>query len=75
MEGWRISWFEPWVGKIPEKGTAAHSSILAWRNLWSEKPGRVQSMGLQKKSDTTEQLSRHTQRDGTVTVTSRGGAF
>ena len=31
-----------------EKGTAAHSSILAWRILWTEEPGRLQSMGPQR---------------------------
>ena len=31
-----------------EKEMATHSSILAWRILWAEKPGRLQSMGLQK---------------------------
>ena len=24
-----------------EKGIATHSSILAWRILWTEKPGRL----------------------------------
>ena len=24
-----------------EKGTATHSSILAWRSQWAEKPGRL----------------------------------
>ena len=28
-----------------EKGVATHSSILAWRIPWTEKPGRLQSMG------------------------------
>ena len=28
-----------------EKGTATHSSILAWRIPWTEEPGRLQSMG------------------------------
>ena len=28
-----------------EKGMATHSSILAWRILWPEKPGGLQSMG------------------------------
>ena len=37
---------------------ATHSSILAWRIPWTEEPGRLQSMGLQK-SDTTEQLNHH----------------
>ena len=27
-----------------EEGMATHSSILAWRILWTEKPGRLQSM-------------------------------
>ena len=31
-----------------EKGTATHSSILTWRNAWTEEPGRLQSMGLQR---------------------------
>ena len=36
-----------------EKGMATHSSILAWRILWTEEPGGLQSMGSQK-ADTTE---------------------
>ena len=28
-----------------EKGMAIYFSILAWRNPWTEKPGRLQSMG------------------------------
>ena len=31
-----------------EKEMAAHSSILAWKVPWTEDPGRLQSMGLQK---------------------------
>ena len=31
-----------------EKETATHSSILAWRILWAEKPDRLQSMGSQR---------------------------
>ena len=31
-----------------EKGMATHSSILAWRVLWTEKPGRRQSMRSQR---------------------------
>ena len=30
-----------------EKGMATYSSILTWRTLWIEEPGRLQSMGLQ----------------------------
>ena len=41
-------------GSIPgsedllEKGMATHSSILAWRVPWTEEPGGLQSMGLQR---------------------------
>ena len=31
-----------------EKGTATHSSILAWRIPWTEEPGGLQSTGLQR---------------------------
>ena len=31
-----------------EKGMATHSSILAWRIPWTEEPGRLQSIGLQR---------------------------
>ena len=27
---------------------ATHSSILAWKTLWTEEPGRLQSIGSQK---------------------------
>ena len=35
-----------------EKEMATHSSILAWRILWTEEPDRLQSMGSQE-SDMT----------------------
>ena len=31
-----------------EEGVATHSSILAWRNPWTEEPGGLQSVGLQR---------------------------
>ena len=31
-----------------EKQMATHSSILAWRILWTEEPGGLQSMGSQR---------------------------
>ena len=37
---------------------APHSSTFAWKILWKEEPGRLQSMGLLK-SDTTERLHFH----------------
>ena len=29
-------------------GMATHSSVLAWRMPWTERPGGLQSMGLQR---------------------------
>ena len=42
---------ETWVQSLGqedplEKGTATHSSILAWRIPWTEEPGGLQSLGL-----------------------------
>ena len=31
-----------------EKAMATHSSILAWKTPWTEKTGRLQSMGSQR---------------------------
>ena len=31
-----------------EEGMATHPSILAWRIPWTEEPGGLQSMGLQR---------------------------
>ena len=31
-----------------EKEMATHSSIFAWRTPWTEEPGGLQSMGLQR---------------------------
>ena len=31
-----------------EKEMATHSNILAWRNPWTEEPGGLQSVGLQR---------------------------
>ena len=44
---------ETWVQSLGqedplEKGMATHSSILAWRMPWTEEPGRLQSIGLQR---------------------------
>ena len=42
---------------------APHSSTLAWKILWAEEPGRLQSRG-RKESDTTEQLHFHFEEHG-----------
>ena len=44
---------ETWVRSLGredplEEGMATHFSILAWRIPWTEKPGRLQSMGSQR---------------------------
>ena len=44
---------ETWVRSLGqedplEKEMAIHSSTLAWKILWTEKPGRLQSMGSQR---------------------------
>ena len=47
-----IMW-ETWVWSLGqedplENGMATHSSVLAWRIPWTEEPGGLQSMGLQR---------------------------
>ena len=44
---------ETWVRSLGqevalEKGMATHSSLLAWRIPWTEKPGGLQSMRSQR---------------------------
>jgi len=38
----------PRSGRFPRKENGNHSGILAWRIPWTEEPGRLQSMGLQR---------------------------
>jgi len=38
-----LGWEDP-----QEKGMATHSSILVWRILWTEEPGRLQPIGSQE---------------------------
>ena len=40
---WSLGWEDPL-----EKGMATHSSICAWRILWTEESGGLQSMGSQR---------------------------
>ena len=44
---------ETWVQSLDwedplEEGMATHSSILTWRIPWTEEPGGLQSIGLQR---------------------------
>ena len=53
------TWVQSLGWKDPlEKEMATHFSILAWRILWIEEPGRLQSMGSQE-SDMTWRLNHH----------------
>ena len=38
----------PGSGRSMEKGAATHSSVLGWRIPWTEEPGRLQSIGLNR---------------------------
>ena len=40
--------FDLFVRKTLEKRMATHSSILSWRTPWTEEPGGLQPMGLQR---------------------------
>ena len=43
------TWVQSLVWEDPlEEGMAVHPSILAWRIPWTEEPGGLQSMGLQR---------------------------
>jgi len=49
---------EMWVPSLGqedplEEEMATHSSILAYKILWTEEPGRLQSMGVDKESNTS----------------------
>ena len=39
------TWVQPLGWEDLEEGMATYSSILAWRILWTEELGRLQSMG------------------------------
>ena len=44
---------ETWVQSLDqkdplEKGMATHSSVLAWRIPWTEEPGGLEPVGLQR---------------------------
>ena len=45
-----------WEGPL-EKDIATHSRILAWRILWTEKPGGLQSLGSQSQTRPSTQVS------------------
>ena len=38
----------PGLGRSPGEGNGTHSSILAWRILWTQEPSGLQPIGSQK---------------------------
>ena len=51
----------------PEEGMESHSSILAWRIPWTEKPGKLRSIGLQRVGHDWSDLARtHTYQQGAL---------
>ena len=53
MQVQSLGWEDPL-----EEEMVTYSSILAWKIPWTEKPGRLQFMGLDcKESDMTKQLT------------------
>ena len=53
MQVQSLGWEDPL-----EKETVTHFSILAWRIPWTEEPGGLQSMGLQRTGHDLSDLAR-----------------
>ena len=56
---------EMWVGSLGredslQEGMATHSSTLAWRIPWTEEPGGLQSIRVEKSQTLLKRLSTHT---------------
>ena len=58
----------PFLGQEdpPEKGMATHSSILVWRIPWTDEPGVLQPIGLQRATNMTEALTNNNLRFGVL---------
>ena len=62
---------ETWVQSLgPEdplkEGRATHSNVLAWRIPWTEEPGGLQSMGLQRVRHNWSDLAQQHKHNGRV---------
>ena len=54
-----LDWDDP-----VKKEMATHSSILAWEIPWTEEPGRLQSMGLQRiRHDIVTEQQQHSKEE------------
>ena len=60
MEATQV-WSLGWEGPL-EKSMASHSTILAWRIPWTEEPGGLQSIGLQRAGHNWRDLARVTSK-------------
>ena len=54
MQGWSLSWEDPL-----EESMASHSSILPCKILWTEGPGRLQSIGSQREMNEHTHIRKH----------------
>ena len=61
MQVWSLGWADPL-----EEGMATHCSILAWKIPWTEEPGGLQSMGLQRVRHDWSELARMQWKKGIV---------
>ena len=62
----RVAGLIPGLEDPLEKGVATHSTILAWRIPWTQDPGGLQSMGLQRVGYDMQRAC--TQRDQTLLI-------
>ena len=65
------TWVRPLGWEDPlEEEMANHSSVLAWKIPWTEEPGGLQSMGLQRVGHNlaTEQQQQQAKLGGKITV-------
>ena len=64
---WSLVWKDPL-----EKEMAVCSSILAWRGLWTEEPGGLQSIGSQRvRQDWSDLAPRHPHKGGQISYFSQ----
>ena len=55
------TWVQSLILEDPlKREMATHSSILAWKTIWTEEPGGLQSMGLQSQTRLSEHIHRRT---------------
>ena len=70
--------WETWVWSLRqedslEEDMATHSSILAWRIPWTEKPGRLQSIGLKSQTQLSGWACTHRKGCQALEARRRGG--